>query len=113
MNNVLNIPTFNYDNYALFPSIVTQGKVLDSMPVTTTAEPPIPTFSAFLSEAMGNTVATDYDSKASGVDLLLGGEQDLHSILIAQQKAETILNLTVQIRNKMVESYQEIMRMQI
>jgi flagellar hook-basal body complex protein FliE len=107
------VPSINFDNYALLPSIVTTGRVREAMPVITPGEPPIPTFSAFLSEAMGNTVATDYDSKAAGVDLLLGGEQDLHSILIAQQKSETLLNLTVQIRNKMVESYQEIMRMQI
>jgi len=107
------VPSISFDNYALFPSIVTAGRVRDAMPVITQGDPPIPTFSAFLSEAMGNTVATDYESKASGIDLLLGGEQDLHSILIAQQKAETLLNLTVQIRNKMVESYQEVMRMQI
>jgi flagellar hook-basal body complex protein FliE len=107
------IPAMNFNNYALLPSIITTGRVREVTPVITAGEPPIPTFSAFLSEAMGNTVATDYDSKAAGVDMLLGGEQDLHSILISQQKAETLLNLTVQIRNKMVESYQEIMRMQI
>ena len=109
----MNIPDMSFNNYALLPSIVTSGKVMETLPVVTQGEPPIPTFSRFLSEALSNTVATDYDAKAGGVDLLLGGDQDLHSIMIAQQKSETLLNLTVQIRNKMVESYQEIMRMQI
>ncbi|HEX7057687.1 MAG TPA: flagellar hook-basal body complex protein FliE [Bacilli bacterium] len=38
---------------------------------------------------------------------------DIHQLLIASEKASLGLELTVQIRNKMIEAYQEIMRMQL
>ena len=38
---------------------------------------------------------------------------DVHDAMIALHEAETTLQLTVQIRNKLVNAYQEIMRMPI
>ena len=70
-------------------------------------------FSSFLQEAIGNVVGTDYFDKLSGVQAVAGGDVDIHSAVIDAQKAEIALNLTIQIRNKLLESYQEIMRMQI
>jgi flagellar hook-basal body complex protein FliE len=101
------------NNYAILPSLTTTGRVQNTFPYPTMEEDRQTPFADLLSQAMGDTVASDYESKTLGIDLLLGGEADLHSIPIAQQKADILLNLTVQIRNKMVESYQEIMRMQV
>ena len=39
--------------------------------------------------------------------------EDLHTAMIAVQKASLALELTLQVRNKAIESYQEIMRMQL
>ncbi|MDR0324833.1 MAG: flagellar hook-basal body complex protein FliE [Oscillospiraceae bacterium] len=109
------IDSLNFNNYTWLPSLMTAGNVQDAIPTAPVATDEVPriSFSDFLSDAVGNTIASDAESSAAGMDLLLGGEQDLHSVLIAGQKAEVLLNLTVQIRNKMVESYQEIMRMQV
>jgi flagellar hook-basal body complex protein FliE len=41
------------------------------------------------------------------------GEADVHEVTIASQKALIALQLTSQIRNKVIEAYQEMMRMQI
>ena len=38
---------------------------------------------------------------------------DVHDAMIALQRAEMALQLTVQIRNKLVQAYQDIMRMPI
>ena len=47
-------------------------------------------------------------------DLLITGEIDnLHDVTIAQEKASVAMQLTLSIRNKVVEAYREIMRMQI
>lgn len=46
-------------------------------------------------------------------DYLLGKEIDLHTVMIAVGEAQMSLELAVQIRNKMVEAYQEVSRMQI
>ncbi len=54
--------------------------------------------------------------KASDVatEKLIKGENiELHDVMIASQKASITLNATMEIRNKVVEAYQEIMRMQV
>ncbi|NMB13227.1 MAG: flagellar hook-basal body complex protein FliE [Firmicutes bacterium] len=38
---------------------------------------------------------------------------EIHDVVLAAEKARLALDLTVSIRNKLVEAYQEIMRMQI
>ncbi len=46
-------------------------------------------------------------------DVVLGKEENLHRAMITLEKANVALELTVQVRNKVVEAYQEIMRMQV
>ncbi|MGO4543871.1 flagellar hook-basal body complex protein FliE [Paenibacillus sp. 2TAB23] len=46
-------------------------------------------------------------------DKYLIGEVDVTKVLIASEQAQLSLQLTSQVRNKVVEAYQEIMRMQI
>ena len=44
---------------------------------------------------------------------MLDGSGDVHEAMIALQRADMTLQLTVQVRNKLVQAYQEIMRMPI
>ncbi|MDS1029523.1 flagellar hook-basal body complex protein FliE [Bacillota bacterium LX-D] len=44
---------------------------------------------------------------------LTGGPVELHNVMLAGEKATLALQLTVQVRNKIVDAYQEISRMQI
>lgn len=46
-------------------------------------------------------------------DLLTGKATDIHQVMIATEEARLSLELAVQIRNKLVDAYQEITRMQI
>lgn len=46
-------------------------------------------------------------------DQYLVGQVDVTQVLIASEQAQLSLQVTSQIRNKVVEAYQEIMRMQI
>ncbi|HDP69607.1 MAG TPA: flagellar hook-basal body complex protein FliE [Actinobacteria bacterium] len=41
------------------------------------------------------------------------GEIDIHDVMIQVEKASVALQLTLEIRNKVVEAYQEISRMQV
>ena len=45
--------------------------------------------------------------------VLLGDSGQLHQSVIAMQEASLSFSLMVQVRNKLVESYQELMRMQV
>jgi flagellar hook-basal body complex protein FliE len=44
---------------------------------------------------------------------MLNKTGDVHDAMIALHEAETTLQLTVQIRNKLVQAYQDVMRMPI
>jgi flagellar hook-basal body complex protein FliE len=46
-------------------------------------------------------------------ELAVGGESDLHDITLSMEMESLSFDLAVQIRNKLVEGYQEIFRMQV
>jgi len=47
------------------------------------------------------------------LDLAAGRTDDILSVLLAQEKAYSSLNFTVQVTNRVIEGYREIMRMQL
>jgi flagellar hook-basal body complex protein FliE len=55
------------------------------------------------------------DQKAAGATerFLTGESEDLHNVALSVQKAEVAFELGLQVRNKVVQAYQEIMRMQM
>lgn len=57
--------------------------------------------------------ALQNDAQGLANEAAMGGDVDLHDVTIAAEKASVALQLTVQVRNKVVEAYQEIMRMQV
>ncbi|WP_010630960.1 flagellar hook-basal body complex protein FliE [Sporolactobacillus vineae] len=71
-------------------------------------------FSNALNQALGtvNQSVTSADQMVTG---LANGSSnaDLHSVMIAMQKADVLLKTTVQVRDRVVAAYQEIMRMQV
>jgi flagellar hook-basal body complex protein FliE len=44
---------------------------------------------------------------------LNGKPEELHSVVIASQRAQLEFELLLEVRNKVVQAYQEIMRMQV
>ena len=74
--------------------------------------PAIP-FADFMRGAIEGTIETDAADKATNLGLMFGDLTDLHTATIAAQQAEIVLSLTLQIRNKIVEAYQEVMRMNV
>ena len=51
---------------------------------------------------------------ANSTERFLAGEsEDLHTVAIAAQKAELSFEMFLQVRNKVVQAYQEVMRMQV
>jgi flagellar hook-basal body complex protein FliE len=70
-------------------------------------------FADILTEAFSTASQTDAVDKASSVELLMGQNDDLVGLMLDAQKAEISLNLALQIRNKVIDAYNEIMRMQV
>ena len=70
-------------------------------------------FKDFLTQAIDQAELTSADNQAYTDALLMGEINNLHDATIASSKAELALSLTVQIRDKMVDAYTEIMHMQV
>lgn len=70
-------------------------------------------FSELLKNAVDEVNSLQQQSSEMKAQLLTGQVQDLHQVMIASEKAGVAFQLTLQIRNKVVEAYQEIMRMQV
>ncbi|USG67922.1 flagellar hook-basal body complex protein FliE [Brevibacillus ruminantium] len=68
-------------------------------------------FSSFLSDAITEVNQAQIESANLTDKFATGQIQDLHQVTIAGQKSSLMLQLTLQVRNKVIESYQEIMRM--
>ncbi|MCW2776595.1 MAG: fliE [Frankiales bacterium] len=58
-----------------------------------------------------SSLTNQADAAAQGV--ATGGLQDIHQFTTAAAKAQLGVELTVSLRNRAVEAYQEIMRMQV
>ena len=59
-------------------------------------------------------VAAKQDAAAATTrSVLLGNTDNLHQSVIAMQEAGVAFSMMVEVRNKLVESYQELMRMQV
>jgi flagellar hook-basal body complex protein FliE len=48
-----------------------------------------------------------------GVQEMIAGKMDVHQAMVAMEQANISFRLMVQVRNKMMAAYEEIMRMQI
>ncbi|WP_062048707.1 flagellar hook-basal body complex protein FliE [Bacillus sp. JCM 19034] len=70
-------------------------------------------FKAALNDAMKEVNEMQHESQQKTVLLAKGEINDLHDVMITGQKASVMLQATVEVRNKVVEAYQEIMRMQV
>ena len=56
-----------------------------------------------------NNLEIEADQKS--LEFAMGKTDNIEEVLIAQEKANILLQFTIQVRNKAVESYKEIMRM--
>jgi len=70
-------------------------------------------FSSFLKESIDQVNAAQVQSDVVTEKLVRGENVDLHTVMITSQKASIMMQTTIEIRNKAVEAYQEIMRMQV
>jgi flagellar hook-basal body complex protein FliE len=52
-------------------------------------------------------------SEAKQVELLVTENKDIHGTMLALEKADLSMRLMLQIRNKLVSAFEEVMRMQV
>jgi flagellar hook-basal body complex protein FliE len=71
-----------------------------------------PSFAKDLSSAVGelDKIQTDADKQAN---LVAQGAGNLHEMAISLEKADVAMRLAMKVRNKVVDAYNEIMRMSV
>jgi flagellar hook-basal body complex protein FliE len=70
-------------------------------------------FGEILKEAISTVNELQKQSDQEIQKLMTGESQDLHTTIIAVQKADLSFQMMMQVRNRIVQAYQQIMGMQI
>lgn len=70
-------------------------------------------FGDYLNNAIKQVNELENQSKTIAEDFAAGKTDNIHEVMIVAQKADIALQFTMQIRNKILDAYNEIMRMQI
>ncbi|HPT83280.1 MAG TPA: flagellar hook-basal body complex protein FliE [Limnochordia bacterium] len=73
---------------------------------------PAKNFQDYLQDALQEVNQLQQQSDVA-LNKLLTGEIEFHDAMIVAEKANLALQLTMAIRTKLIEAYQEIMRMQV
>jgi flagellar hook-basal body complex protein FliE len=71
-----------------------------------------PTFGKFLQDAVDQVNELQNQSDAQIRNFMAGKGTDIHTVMMAVNKADISFQMMLQVRNKLVTAYQEIMRMQ-
>ena len=72
-----------------------------------------PSFSEFFAQAINNVNRLQLDSNQYTEKLATGNIENVHEAMIASQKADISMQMMTTVRGKIMDAYQEIMRMQI
>lgn len=71
------------------------------------------TFADTLKDAIGNVNELQKASDRGMQELATGKTDNVADVMIASEKADIALKVMVQVRNKIIDAYQEIMKMQV
>lgn len=87
---------------------------LDALPTQATQDATAPgAFATLLQRELGDLNANLGAAEKAMSDLAAGKPVELHEVMISLERARIGVQTFVQIRNKLIESYQDLMRMQM
>lgn len=72
-----------------------------------------PTFGDTLDEYVQDVNSMQKESAAQVEKLVTGEPVDIHDVMIASEKAKTSFSLLMELRNKALDMYREVIRMQV
>ena len=70
-------------------------------------------FGNILASTINNLQSLQNDAGAAAQKFMTGENEELHTVALADQQAELAFELGLQVRNKVVSAYQEVMKMQL
>jgi flagellar hook-basal body complex protein FliE len=72
-----------------------------------------PSFGEMLKEKINEVDETQKAADVAIQDVATGKSRNLHEAVLAMEMADTSLRMAVTVRNKVIDAYQEIMRMPV
>lgn len=85
----------------------------DSPSVTSGSAEAPKSFADTLKAAVSNVNQMQQEADVKMQELAVGKTQNIHDVMLTTEKADIALRLMVQVRNKIIEAYQEVMKMQV
>jgi flagellar hook-basal body complex protein FliE len=70
-------------------------------------------FAEFLNDAVAHVSAAEKAAQDIGAAFALGEPVEIHEVMLAFEKADLTMRLFLELRNKVIDAYQEIMRMPV
>lgn len=70
-------------------------------------------FKDFLKDALGQVQEAQVASDRAMEKLAVGDARSIHEVMVAMEEADISMRMVVQIRNKLVDAYKEMMQMQV
>jgi flagellar hook-basal body complex protein FliE len=70
-------------------------------------------FGDLLSKAINQLAQLESEANNAAVNLATGEPVEIHDVMVAMEQANLGFQLALQVRNKLIDAYQEIMRMPI
>lgn len=70
-------------------------------------------FSKLMEQALERVNDEQIEARELGNKLVTGEAENLHEVMIASEKAKLSMQLTLEVRNKILNAYKEIMRMPV
>lgn len=95
------------------PALAPARELTDSWRLPAAEEPQGKSFGQFLTDAIGDVNALQHKAGDTVQRFATGERMDVHQVMIALEQASTALQLTMQVRNKLVEAYQDIIKTQV
>lgn len=77
------------------------------------AQSPAVSFASYLGEMVSKVNSDQQASDKAVQELATGQARGLHEVMIAMEKSSISFQFLTQVRNKVVEAYQEVMRMPV
>jgi len=72
-----------------------------------------PQFADILKQALQEVNEAQHTSEQEARNLISGNSTDMHTAILAVQKADVSFQMMMAVRSKLVDAYREVMRMQM
>ena len=95
------------------PALTPAPLSLNTLPATQTSPEQSGSFGDFVTGAIQDVHASQVNADAKVQQFITGRTGDVHEVMLAMEQARMTLTLAVEVRNKVVEAYQEISRMSV